>query len=263
MKKLIAFTLALSLLFLCGCSGTPAETAPTDRPTEAPTVPTTLPPEPTEVPTEPPTEPDAELHSGLRSDGSFDSGTLFIGDSLTYGLIYSYLMANDLIGDARYMAVVGAPILEFFHGSVLDHSRSCIYSGEFDGLTYSQAVESVGQEITAVYFMLGSNYSAGTNADTYIEIVDFLLEKCPNATVYLQLIPYASSENVNGDAVYWSILEAYGHYAREENARVIMLDIKRAVGVNLTQDGVHLTYEGQENWYKALVAHAAENNIPQ
>lgn len=263
MKKLIAFTLAAAMLFLCGCSGAPAEIQPTTAATEAPTVPTTLPPETTEAPTEAPTEPAVELHSGLREDGSFDSGTLFIGDSLTYGLIYAYLMANDLIGDARYMAVVGAPILEFFQGSALDHSRNCIFSGEFEGLTYSQAVESVGGEITAVYFMLGSNYSAGTNAESYIEIVDFLLEKCPNATIYLQLIPYASSENVQDDAVYWSILEAYGNYAREGISRVILLDIKRAVGVNLTQDGVHLTYEGQENWYNALAAHAVENNIPQ
>lgn len=262
-KKLTALMLALCLLFLSACGGTAAQTEPTTVPTEAPTeapttVPTTLPPETTE-----PTEPEPELHSGLREDGTFDGGTLFIGDSLTYGLVYSYLKANNLIGDARYMAVVGAPILEFFQGSSLNTSRNCIFSPEFEGMTYDQAVESVGEEVTAVYFMLGSNYSAETNAQTYIKIVDFLMEKCPNATIYLQLIPYSSSTNVHGDAVYWSIMEAYGHYSMEGVSNVILLDIKRAVGVHLTPDGVHLTYEGQEAWYNALVAHAEENNIPQ
>ena len=260
MKKLIAITMAAALLFLCGCGGAPVETEPTTVPTEATTVPTT---EATEPPTEAPTEPPVELHSGLREDGSFDSGTLFIGDSLTYGLVHSYLKPNNLIGDARYMAVVGAPILEFFNGGTLNSSRNCIYSHEFEGMTYSQAVESVGEEITAVYFMLGSNFSTETNAQTYIKIVDFLMEKCPNATIYLQLIPYASSTNVNGDAVYWSIMEAYGHYSMAGVSKVFIPDIKRAVGVNLTPDGVHLTYEGQENWYNALVDHAENNNIPQ
>ena len=51
--------------------------------------------------------------------------------------------------------------------------------------------------------------------------------------------------------------------AMEGIENVKLLDIKRAVGVHLTDDGVHLTYEGQENWYKALVANAEDNNIPQ
>lgn len=263
MKKLIAFAMAACLLFLCGCGGAPVETEPTTAPTEAPTVATALPPQTTEAPTEAPTDPPVELHSGLREDGTFDSGTLFIGDSLTYGLIYSYLKPNNLIGDARYMAVVGAPILEFFQGTPLNGSRYCIYSHEFEGMTYDQAVESVGEEITAVYFMLGSNYSNETNAQTYIKIVDYLLEKCPNATIYLQLIPYSTSSNVHSETVYWSIMEAYGHYSLDGVPNVFMLDIKRAAGVNLTQDGIHLTYEGQENWYKELVAHAQTNDIPQ
>ena len=263
MKKIIALLMALSMMLLCACGNTPVEPQTTAAPTKVPTEATTLPPETTEAPTEVPTEPAVELHSGLREDGSFDKGTLFIGDSLTYGLVYSYLMANDLIGDARYMAIVGAPIQYFFYSSVLTPEKYCIYSQEFLGMSYDQAVASVGEEITAVYFMMGTNYSTDTNAQTYIEIVDYLMEHCPNATVYLQLIPYSSSSAVQGDTVYWSIMEAYGHYAMEGNEKVQLLDIKRAVGVHLTDDGVHLTYEGQENWYNALVAHAEDNNIPQ
>ena len=263
MKKFIALLMALSMMLLCACGNTPAESKPTAAPTAIPTEATTLPPETTEAPTEEPTEPAVALHSGLREDGSFDEGTLFIGDSMTYGLVYSYLMANDLIGDARYMAIVGAPIQYFFYSSVLNRDKYCIYSPEFEGMSYDQAVASVGEEITAIYFMMGTNYSSDTNAQTYIEIVDYMMEHCPNATIYLQLIPYASSCAVQGDAVYWSIMEAYGHYAMEGIENVKLLDIKRAVGVHLTDDGVHLTYEGQENWYKALVANAEDNNIPQ
>ena len=253
----------LALILALGCAAcAQSEPAPT---TEATTEPTTVPTtEATEPPTtEAPTEPPLVLHSGLREDGSFDEGTLFIGDSLTYGLVYSYLMANDLIGDARYMAIVGAPIQYFFYSSVLNRDKYCIYSPEFEGMSYDQAVASVGEEITAIYFMMGTNYSSDTNAQTYIEIVDYMMEHCPNATIYLQLIPYASSCAVQGDAVYWSIMEAYGHYAMEGIENVKLLDIKRAVGVHLTDDGVHLTYEGQENWYEALVANAEDNNIPQ
>lgn len=257
-KKLTALFLALSLVLLCGCHSAPAETQPTTLPTEVTAPPTTLPPETTL-----PTEPEPELHSGLREDGTFDGGTLFIGDSLTYGLIYTYLMSNDLLGDARYMAVVGAPVLEFFKGTPLTYDRYAIFSKEFENKYYYEAVESVGEEITAIYFMMGTNFSSETTASTYIEIVDFMLEKCPNATVYLQMVPYSTSGNVEYDLVNWVIMEAYGHYAAQGTANVKLLDIKRAVGVNLTADGVHLTYKGQENWYNALVAHAEENNIPQ
>ena len=258
LKKIIAFALAVSLLFLCGCGSTsaqpettaPAETEPvTEATTEA---------------TEPePTEPEVQLHSGLREDGTFGAGTLFIGDSLTYGLVHAYLKANDLIGDARYMAVVGASVLEFFQGGILSVDRYCIFSPEFAGLTYNQAVASVGEEITAVYFMMGTNYSSGTKASTYIEIVDYLMEHCPNATIYLQMVPYALSSNVEYDTVNWVIMEAHSNYTMNGIKNVKLLDIKRAVGVNLTSDGVHLTYEGQEAWYQELVRHAQENNIPE
>ena len=251
-KKILACVLAVSLLFLCGCSQQPAPTKPTIKET---TVPTT-------VATEPP-QRTVPLHSGIREDGTFDSGTLFIGDSLTYGLVYSYLMTNDLIGDARYMATVGASVQEFFQGSSLSHERNSIYSPEFTGLTYNQAVASVGEEITAIYFMMGTNYSAGTKTDTYIEIVDFMREHCPNATIYLQMVPYSLSSNVEYDQVNWIIMAAQGNYAMNEIRNVRLLDIKQAVGMYLTDDGIHLTYEGQEAWYQELVRYAQENNIPQ
>lgn len=259
-KKICALLMVFSTLLLCACGNSPVEpetTAPTVAPTTAPPE-TTLPPETTQ-----PTEPEIELHSGIREDGTFDGGTLFIGDSLTYGLVYSYLMENDLIGDARYMSIVGASVQAYFQGPSLAHEQNSLFSPEFIGLTYSQAVEQVGSEITAIYFMMGTNYSEGTKASTYIEIIDHMMEHCPNATIYLQMVPFAMSTNVEYDIVNWVIMETHTHYAMEGNPRVKLVDVKHAIGVNLTPDGVHLTYKGQECWYNALVEYAETNSIPQ
>lgn len=251
LKKLSALLMALSALFLCACGQPPVETVPTTAPaTEPPT-----------VPTEP--VPTVALHSGIREDGTFDEGTLFIGDSLTNALVYDHLMVYEHIGDARYMAVVGAPVQAYFDGPSLNYEMTAIFSGEFHGLTFSQGVEKVGQEITAVYFMLGTNYSAYTTYETYDKIVAHLLKHCPNATIYLQKVPYSTSEFVEYELVNEILEQLHAQYAESVDSRVMLVDTFTAIGDRLFQDGVHVNYEGQEVWYQTLLAFAAENNIPQ
>lgn len=99
MKRIFAATVLLSLL-LAGCAKQetqPASTQP--EVTSAPTTEVTTQPT-TEATTQPPeTEPPAPVyHSGLREDGSFDAGTLFIGDSETYLFLNQYLMTENHLG---------------------------------------------------------------------------------------------------------------------------------------------------------------------
>ena len=147
MKRLTA--LLLAVLLLSGCVGKPATpttteatTVPvtTEPTTEATTEPTTEPAtEPTTEPTTVPvtTEPAPVLHSGLREDGTFTEGTWFIGDSLTYNLIASYLKPTGRLGDANYTAKCGAKITAFFDGTLMNRTSDgiCGYRPEHYGMT--------------------------------------------------------------------------------------------------------------------------------
>lgn len=264
MRKVIGWILLLALL-LCGCGKQEAVSEATQpQPTE-PVV--TEPTEPeTEPPTEPePTEPPVQLHSGMRADGSFDAGTVFVGDSLTYGLLTRHLKDHNLRGECRYMAIPGGTLSAFFDGPKLITNGPvyCFFSKEFEGMYMSEAIEAVGEEATAIYFMMGTNYSYEATDQTYIDIVTHMLEKCPNATVYLQLVPYAATDGVEYKDANRRVMVAYNYFVEQEEPRVQVIDTMTAIGYNQTTDGVHLTDAGNACWYEALVAYAQENNIPQ
>lgn len=260
-KKILCLLLALLLAFgLTACGGEKA--VPT---TEAPTAPPTMeavteaPAEPTTIPTEPP----AVYHSGLREDGSFDEGTWFIGDSMTCILITDYLMPNDLIGDANYTGKYGTQITAFADTAMSYTSYNpCVFNPEFEGMTYKEVGDKIGEEVTAIYLMWGTNYTWNAYADMYIGLVDHLLKICPNATIHLQLIPRGYRiryETVNG----W-INEAYQHYQELGESRVFLIDTFTAIGEkNHDEGGIHLNYQGNENWYNAIVAHAEANGLVQ
>lgn len=261
------FAAALILLIFTGCTAAPpsepteAATVPHPTVTEAPSESTEAVPAETTAPTDAPQDTSA-LHSGLRSDGTFSAGTVFIGDSLTNGFVQSYLMAYGYLGDARYMAVNGAPLSRFFSTQVLGGEGN-LYSPEFDNLSYSDAVARMGEEATAIYLMLGTNSCTTATMDKYIEVVDYLLETCPNATVHLQLIPDSTSNVVDFEMVNEQIRLAHDHYKQQGIDRVMLLDTNFFIGQALTADGVHLSAEGQDRWYTALVAHKRNNKLPE
>lgn len=273
MKKGI-FCVLLSILLVCtGCSKPAAET-PTTLPAPstqaATTAPEATPAQTTEAPTQATeattqeTLPPAELHSGIRSDGTFNEGTLFIGDSLTYGLVEHYLVYNDLIGDARYMARVGLPLSGYFnHDSLMAPNRGALYSREFYGKTFAEAVSEIGDTVTAVYLMLGTNYDTTSNESGYIETVEHLLEHCPNATIYVQLIPYSEQPSVHVEQVNFGILVAVDHFEAQGIQRVLCIDTLSAIGLSQREDGIHLNTEGNQLWYEAILDYAAENEIPE
>ena len=247
MMRFLGWFLALAVL-LSGCAASPSATVPpSDRNGVAPSLQTET----------------ALLHSGLDEDGRFNDGTLFIGDSLTFGLVSYYLRPFDMLGQARYMAICGAPTEVFFSQRTLQPDVNILYSPEFEGLTYQQAVAQAGSGLTAVYLMLGTNYRSTADADLYIRIADYLLAQCPHATVYLQLIPYSRSENVDYRQVNANIRSAFEHFQQEENLRVQLVDTFSAIGSEfLTGDGVHLTADGLDAWYNAIYAHKTHNKIP-
>ena len=297
-QKVISLILVLAMgLSLAGCAriGSTVEKiqklAELDRELSEETVPQirqpeTLPqqPEPTRKPAKPtqpkpirpaqeqtqPTEhrqpaKQVQLHSGLRQDGTFSKGALFIGDSLTYGLVSNYLKLYDVVGDARYMAIVGAPLRVLFNNTHLGQTEnSAIYTKSFYGKTYAQAIKSVGRETTAIYMMLGTNYDNGADRDLYIKAVDFLLKTCPNATVYMQLIPYSRSSHVHTEEVNKHIQAAYDHYQKQNCQRVQLIDTRTIVGYEgVGPDGIHLNPEGLDSWYNGLVSFVRNRKIPE
>lgn len=269
MKKCVS--LLLAVLLLCGC--VPADMEETQAPTVVPTLaPTEAPTEasteaPTQAPTEAPTEPKPEwlLHSGIRDDGSFDENTLFIGDSLTCGLLMEYMEPNDLVGDAWYMSMTGAALTVFFDGPRLG-TNSQYYSYNtpaFDGVTMAEGVEGKGRSLQAVYLMMGTNHNGGVTEQLYVDVVGHILACCPKATVYLQTIPNSYSSRVDPEAANARIRYAYEYYVNQEETRVRLIDTQTAIDYHLKNDGVHLSKEGYQKWYEALVAYARESEIPQ
>lgn len=255
MKRLLLLLLTVLLL---GCHGPVEQNA---LPTTSSLLDITA-STPTEATIVPQTEPGFLYHSGIRPDGSFDEGALFIGDSLTYGLLDRYLKKNGLLGDARYIAMPGAAITAFSIGPRLAKSN-CLYSPEFGGLLMCEAVKVAGEKTTAVYFMMGTNYSKYATDQMYIDAVQCILDGCPNATVYLQLVPYETKKDLDYVTANQRVKNAHFYFALRGCQRVLLIDTQTPIGYNLTKDGVHLTERGQARWYEALVAYAEEHNIPQ
>lgn len=270
MKKSVCLLLSLILtLSLLGCvREVPVETEPSAEPTtETTTAPTTEATEPptTEEPTTEATEPKVLQHSGLREDGSFDEGTWFIGDSMTCILVKNYLEPNGLIGDAYYTAKYGEHITAFFGKTVMDPAfgYKCAFRPEHEMMHYYEVAEDLGEKVTAVYMMWGTNFTWNAYADAYIEIVDYLLVTCPNATIHLQLIPIGAEEFVKYDTVNGWINEAYAHYRELGEERVFLIDTFTAIGRNHDSGYIHLNDQGNENWYNAIVEHARTNGLVQ
>ena len=228
------------------------------------TVPTTTEAAETEPPSEPPTEPEAPvLHSGIREDGSFDAGTLFIGDSQTFLFIEHYLKTTGLIGDAKYAVQCGSQVTAFFDTNIrptVDRNAYYAFSPEFEGLSFCEAAAQMGENATAIYIMWGTNHTPDATAQTYIDIAEYLLEVCPNATVHLETIP-------RGDSAYMEVNErirgAWEYFQSIGEPRVTMVDTFEGIGIYINSDRVHVDPQGREGWYNTLVLHAETLGLVQ
>lgn len=268
-KRCLCILLVLLTVLCCAACGRKSVKVPQTEPPVATTgateAPTTLPETepPTEPPTEAPTEPPLLLHSGLREDGSFNEGTLFIGDSLTFQMIYGYMRPREIIGDAKYIAICGSQITAFFNGTQVTCSAvNTLASPEFDGMLFSEAAGSMGEAATAIYIMWGTNFTKDATYENYVEILDYLLEHCPNATIHLQTVPYAE-DIVPYQLINQRILDAYAYYQEAGEARVLLLDTFTGIGRSTSADGVHITDSGKVRWYETILAHAEELALPE
>lgn len=270
MKRIFAVTLLLALL-LTGCGKQAPQPAPTEpettaAQTESTTAPTTEPA--TEPTTEPPeTDPPAPVyHSGLREDGSFSAGTLFIGDSETYLFLNQYLMTENHLGDAHYTAQCGSQLTAYYDDSIQmlsENKQATVFSPEYEGLTFREAAEALGEDATAIYLMWGTNYTPNATAESYVEIVDDLLEICPNATIHLQTIPYGDPKIVACNTVNQRITGAWEHYQEIGEPRVFLVDTFNGIGHHVVSDGVHLSSTGLANWYQTLLDHAVKYDLSE
>ena len=261
-KRLVCFLLALLTAFsFAGCKEaeeTVYQAETTETTTEATAETTEVPAtEEPAVETEAPTEPPAVLHSGMREDGSFNEGTLFIGDSLTFQMLYGYMKPRGYLGDAKYIAICGSRTTAFFDGTVVRcRAENTLASEEFNGLAFSEAVASLGEEASAIYLMWGTNFNKDGSAQDYIDILDYILENCPNATIHLQTVPHAHT--APHEIINERIREACDHYREIGEDRVLLLDTYTGIGIQVSADGVHINDDGKAQWYNTLVAHGEE-----
>ena len=192
----------------------------------------------------------------IREDGSFDAGTLFIGDSQTFLFIEHFLKTNGLIGDAKYAVQCGSQVTAFFDTDIrptVDRNAYYLFSPEFEGLSFSEAATQMGEDATAIYIMWGSNHTQDATAQNYIDIAAY-------ATVHLETIP-------RGDVAYMEINErirgAWEYFQSIGEPRVTMVDTFEGIGIYINSDRIHVDPQGREGWYNALVLHAETLGLVQ
>ena len=237
--------------------------SPTAEPLEKPE-PAVIPsPEPTITPTpdavqEPAVTPEPfQRSSGLASDGRFDAGAIFVGDSLSYRFVH-YLREQGKYGAARCMAICGMSLSMFFDAEQaplangLSVGNASVCSEEFEGLSYAEAFTVAGNSIQAVYFMLGTNQSMEVTQDSYLPVLRHILDACPSATVYFQTVPY--STNADYEGVNESIRQSWETLETEVPGRVVLLDSGSAFPrPALLQDGLHYSDLACAAWYQYLL----------
>jgi len=274
MRRSVFSLLLAVLLVFAGCSAAQEEPVflPTESTAEGPaflptetTQETTLPPqtEPEETVVETTQPPPPVLHSGIREDGSFDGGTLFIGDSQTFLFVQHFLKTEGFIGDAKYAAQCGSQHTAYWNEDVRpteDSSVYCAFSPEFEGMTFREAAEALGEDATAIYVMWGSNYTPGATAQNYIDIAQDLLTICPNATIHLETIPRG---NVAYTEVNQQITDAWAYFQSIGESRVTLVDTFTGIGFYIGSDRVHVTPNGREKWYETLLLHAETLGLEQ
>ena len=234
----------------------PQETAAPAPPEEGTPTPS---PSVSKIPNAPP-EPGAELQpprfTGLEPDGTFGEKTLFIGDSLTAALI-SYLRMTDRLGTAKYMAICTYPLQSFFGAPFLDsYSAQTLgmdCSAEFYGCSFAEAVRKAGENVGAVYFMLGTNQSREVTPENYTEVLTWIRSCCPNASIYAQTIPYSAYHISDYDSVNAVVRKSVAALRSAGDEQIFVLDTFAALGTDyLRDDGLHLTPDGLKVWYRYL-----------
>ena len=269
-RQVCSAVLIMCMVFLLASCGAIPDKAAAPEDSSAETAEPSPAPWPEAIPTSAPTLPPERLEDpaasafaapipgvGVSKDGTFAEDALFIGDSLTVGMIM-YLRMTGRLGGARYMGICTYSMQSFYGEPLLSSESAEMYgmecSGEFYNLTYAQAVKQAGDSVGAVYFMLGTNGSRDVTPESYTAIISYIRECCPHAVIYAQTIPYSVGELSDYRSVNSAILESVTGLRAAGDGNVYVLDTFTAIGTeHMSGDGLHLTNEGFELWY-ALIA---------
>jgi len=197
-----------------------------------------------------------------KSQGEFSENTLFIGDSLTYELVENYLKPYGMIGEASYMAVPCTTVKYFLakYWVMTPSEDNCFgvsCNEEFNDLSFPEALAANKDQYKTVFFLLGSNGSSLVTKTQYINAIKLILDNNPGATIYIQTVPNCSNDTVDSDRVNSLIKEAVDYYhsddCKYDGDKVVLLDTNRIWGAKeINEDGVHLTVEGLDAWYKYI-----------
>lgn len=205
---------------------------------------------PTAAPTATPTpESKTIIRSYLDEpvEESFFDHTLFIGDSKT-----DELMQYGRIGQAKYFCDVGYSVFNIF-SETLDNP-------DFTNKTLEDALKDA--EYDQIYIMLGYNeasYPLQSLFTQYEEVLEYVLEAQPQASIILHAVMHASEEAADNypelspehlEEINTGILQIAERYDQ-----VYYLDCNDAfcdengyLSYSVSNDGEHLTPENSKKW---------------
>ena len=205
-----------------------------------------------------------------RADSSYFSDAVFVGDSVSLKLEY-YDAAMDVLGGASFLTSgslgSGNALQE-----ISDETVHPVYKGEKAYI--EDSIADLGAK--KVYIMLGMNdiglYGIDESVENYETLVDRILEKSPDATIYVEsMTPMTADSPIAGRDLNNENIKIY-------NQRLLELAQRRGwyfvdvASVMYTEDGnslipeycsdpddmgLHFTEAGCEAWVDYLYTHTA------
>lgn len=181
---------------------------------------------------------------------------LFIGNSRTQGFqLYSG------VSNTTYYASKGLTVAGALSKAVVEENGQTI--------TIEQALGN--HAFAKVYIMLGIN-EAGMDKqafhDRYLQLVQMVKDKQPNAIIYLQsVVPVSEARNAKGDTINNANVQAMNEKIQQvaQECQVYYLDVATAItggtGVlpaDASSDGVHLGTTYVNIWKDYLLTHTVQ-----
>ena len=204
----------------------------------------------------------AAVPEGAEQEGEFFADAVFLGDSLTDGL-----MLYSAIRPANVLAVKGVSVFSIGTKPVLPDPLG----GE--EMTILEALEQ-DRSYGKIYILLGVNELGESNDTRFIEAYGVLLDRLknsyPSAEIYVQsMMPVNESKartaGLDRSITNETIARRNGLMlqlcAEKEvfflDLFTLMMDETGMLPQGETHDGVHLYIPGYQKWYAYLRSHAA------
>lgn len=186
---------------------------------------------------------------------------VFIGNSRTQGFQLYSGVSNTTYYASQGLSLAGAL------------SKPVVGEGE-NAMTIEQALSN--QNFAKVYIMMGIN-EAGMDKqafhDRYLQLVQMVKEKQPNAIIYLQsVIPVSANKDAQGGTVNNTNVQAMNEKIQQvaQECQVYYLDVASAVtggtGVlpaDASPDGVHLGTTYVKVWKDYLLTHTVQQTTEE